>query len=350
MTRLHVLYEHSADLRPHGCSYIRLLLPLDHPANAGHWQVTSGTDYSGGADVVIVERMWKPDGLSLDSAEQLVRQVRQSQARLIYTLDDNLLDLRPPSFAQAGVTEIQQMFVRQLLREADGVIVSTAPLAERVRQLSLKVKVVPNAVDERLFVRRPSVAEARSQSARMTIGFMGTFSHDADLWMILQPLRAVLRQYQERIELQLVGGVADAALVRAFEGLPVRVLDVQGHSGYPAFVRWMTYNLRWDLALAPLEDTPFTRCKSDLKFLDYSALGIPGLYSRVPVYADTVRHLETGGLADNTVEAWQEALERLVADGLLRRQLARNAYDYVWSQRTLKQCAHQWREAIEALR
>ena len=63
------------------------------------------------------------------------------------------------------------------------------------------------------------------------------------------------------------------------------------------------------------EDTPFTRCKSDLKVLDYSALGIPGIYSRVTPYAATVNHGETGWLADNTTDFGRDALERRVTDG-----------------------------------
>jgi hypothetical protein len=78
-----------------------------------------------------------------------------------------------------------------------------------------------------------------------------------------------------RVEFQLVGAVSDPAVLAAFDGLPIRVLDVGGSSEYPAFVPWMAEHLQWDLAIAPLEDDPFTRCKSDIKFLDYGWLGVP---------------------------------------------------------------------------
>ena len=64
----------------------------------------------------------------------------------------------------------------------------------------------------------------------------------------------------------------------------------------------MRQHLRWDVAIAPLEDDAFTRGKSDLKYLDYAALGIPGVFSDVRPYRDTVRHRETGLLAANEPE------------------------------------------------
>jgi glycosyltransferase involved in cell wall biosynthesis len=278
--------------------------------------------------------------------EALVKRVRRDGARLIYTLDDNLLDLSSWRFGHQSLTPEQKMVVRFLTREADGVIVSTGALRDRFVRLNPRIAVVPNALDERLFGDGMPGLDGARNTARKVIGFMGTFSHDADLMMILQALRATLRRHPDTLELQLVGGVADAAVLQAFEGLPLRVMELDGQDEYPAFVRWLVSALRWDLAIAPLEDNPFTRCKSDIKFLDYSALGVAGIYSRVPAYEQTVRHLESGYLADNTPTAWAEALERMLMDDDLRQRLASNARDYVWSNRTLQQCAHQWQQAL----
>ncbi|MEI2421731.1 hypothetical protein V6O07_15755, partial [Arthrospira platensis SPKY2] len=45
-----------------------------------------------------------------------------------------------------------------------------------------------------------------------------------------------------------------------------------------------------DIFIAPLEDNLFNRCKSGLKFLEYSALGVPGVYSHLEPYQDLVQH------------------------------------------------------------
>jgi glycosyltransferase involved in cell wall biosynthesis len=108
----------------------------------------------------------------------------------------------------------------------------------------------------------------------------------------------------------------------------------------------MTENVNWDLAIAPLAESPFTLCKSDMKFLDYSALGVAGIYSRVPAYEATVNHLETGYLVENDSNAWEAAIEQLLEDDTLCLTLSTNAEEYVRSNRMLEQTAHCWRDAI----
>jgi glycosyltransferase involved in cell wall biosynthesis len=332
--RLHVLYEHSADGRPHGCSHIRLLLPLLHPANEGAWTVTSGTEYLG-ADVVVVERTWRP-GITLEAAETLLDHARRDGACVVYSIDDNLLEA--PSLARD-----QQMVVRMFAREAQGVLVSTGSLAERMRRLNEQVVVVPNAVDERLF---PAGPPHRVGSRPLVVGYMGTFTHGADLMAVYQALRALARTRRGGVEFQMVGGTADPGVTRALDQIPVRVLSPGERTVYPSFVRWMTEHLRWDLAIAPLDDTIFNRAKSDIKFLDYGALGIPGVFSRVAAYAETVQDGQTGCLVENTVDAWYGALVRLVDAEEARWQTARTAHDHVMSRRTLAVCGRRWQEAI----
>jgi processive 1,2-diacylglycerol beta-glucosyltransferase len=339
--RVHILFEHSADLVPHGCAYIRNLLPLTHPLNADVLEVTQGTEYHR-SDVLIVERTWKP-GITIEAVEQLVDQVKRDGTCLVYSIDDNLLDLQ-------NLPVNVRMVVRYLCRQADGILVSTEFLKRRLDRLNTKILVVPNAIDERLFNGdsvKPSSPIPRG--GRKIIGYMGTYTHDADLMMVLQPLRAIMRKHSS-VELQLIGGYSDIDIVRYFEDLPVHLLRVPAQDvEYPRFVAWMKKNANWHLGIAPLEDTYFNLSKSDIKFLDYSALGIPGVYSHVPSYEATVRHLETGYLAKNTAEAWMDALDCLLLDDPLREKLASTAQEYVFSNRTLKHRAQNWKEAIQSI-
>jgi glycosyltransferase involved in cell wall biosynthesis len=342
---VHILYEYGGDSRPHGCAYIRLLLPLNHPVNAGNLIISSGETYTN-ADVIIVDRKWFHN-VTVAAVQNLIAQARADGAYIVYSIDDNLLDLQLEGFNLLPTTTQDLMVIRYLAREADGIIVTTEFLKERLSRLNENIFVIPNALDEHLWATG-SVTERPADvgDKRKIIGYMGTHTHDADLMMVLQALRATLRNHSGRVELQLIGGVADPAVIKAFDGLPVSVLDVGDNVEYPAFVRWMVKNVKWDLAIAPLEENVFTRCKSDIKFLDYSAVGIPGIYSRGPVYEKTVRHLETGYLADNDTQSWTEGLELLLADDSLRQKIAKNAQDYTFSTRTLQQRAADWQKAI----
>ena len=373
--RIHILYEHGTDLRPFGSAYIRLLRPLTHPALHESLEVTSGLRYDGRQDVdaVIVDRLWRPD-ISPALAESLVRMVRRAGVRLIYALADNFLDL-PAEGKDWRPTEERLRVMRVFLCQADGVMVTTQALRERLLGFNPNIVVVSHALDERLLSgeRLPegesrfgpgrkafgyvntllghALNIARPRHAKQkVIGYMGTLTHDDDLMMVVPALRAVWQRHREEIGFQIVGVVGRADTHQALKGLPVRMVKPRpGQGEYPSFMSWFSSHLHWDIAISPLKDTAFNQCKSDIKFLDYSAMGAAGIYSHVAAYESSVRHLETGWLAENEVEAWVEALEGLLSDDRLRMQIAQNATRYLYTKRILARCAHNWLKALESL-
>lgn len=354
--RVHVLYEYGTDLRPHGSAYVRLLRPLMHPDLRENLEVTAGPRYEGqDVDVVIVDRLWRPD-ISRALAESLVQGIRRAGAKLVYALDDNLPDLparRLPlvSRAEAWPTDEHRWVVRFLLGQADSVWVTTPTLQERFTEFSQRIVVVPNALDERLLVSRslPPLGSPFGQR-RKVIGYMGTMTHDDDLMMVLPALRAMWERHPEEIEFQLVGVIGQGDTLQALEGLPLRVVGPNpDEMEYPLFLLWFTSRLCWDIAISPLRESPFNSCKSDIKLLDYSAIGAAGIYSRVPAYEPSVRHLETGWLVKNDVASWVDALETLLVQDSVRMQLAQNATQYLYTERILAHCTHIWMKALTYL-
>ena len=346
--RVHVLHGFYGAEIPYSCTYVRLLRPLSHPVLADGIALTHGTaEAIPDCDLLVVERhtLW-PYERQLDAFARLLSRCRQRGVRIVYELDDNLLDLNRGEPWEVYPGPLLRGVVSFLVREADGVIVSTRALAERLSRLRPGVLVVPNAIDERLFESGPEPSAPHGST--LTIGYMGTMTHEADLRMVLAPLRALLRRHAGRVRFELVGGAEANRVASLFEGLPFRQLHPRHEDAYPSFVPWMRRHLRWDVAIAPLEDSAFTRCKSDLKYLDYGALGIPGVFSDVGPYRETVRHRETGLLAANEPKAWADALEEIVSDRALRARLAAAAKAEVHGNRMLRTNAVRWREALLA--
>jgi len=102
-------------------------------------------------------------------------------------------------------------------------------------------------------------------------------------------------------------------------------------------------------AIVPLEDTPFNRAKSEIKWLEYSACRIPGIYSDLAAYHQKVAHGQTGLLVPNTRDGWFRAMKTLVEDRGLRHNLAERAQVAVLAQHTVERNARLWHEAYEAL-
>lgn len=70
----------------------------------------------------------------------------------------------------------------------------------------------------------------------------------------------------------------------------------------------------FDIGLAPLETTDFTKCKYFNKFIEYSMFGIVGLYANTEPYTFVVKDRINGLLVDNNPDCWYTAIMGLVND------------------------------------
>lgn len=348
MTRpkIHVVNEYGNDFRPYSTSFIRWIRPLNHPKITPYLDVSTDLRYQGQpVDMVIVDRLWRPD-VSLDLVKNLVGSIKSAGVKFIYTLDDNFFDL---DLENKGLPPIDFMaIVDYLLLHSDGVIVSTPALKKRLENFNANIKVIPNALDERLLISRfPSGPDSMDEERPITIGYMGSFTHDEDLMMVLPAFEDVYRRYSNRIEFQIVGVIRNEETRELLKEIPVRFVYPDPYENeYPLFMLWFTGRVNWDISISPLRDTLFNQCKSDLKFLDSSAIGAASVCSRVLPYSSTVKHKETGWLAENQTQAWIEALDSLITDHNLRLNIARNANRYLYNERTLAQTAKKWVEVI----
>ncbi len=348
-TRIQVLFEHGYLWRPYGSAYLRLLRPLSHPALQGKIELFPATNLiPEQTDGVIVDRLWRPE-ISLAMAKELVQAIRATGARFIYSLDDQFFAISKEHVDQDIQAKLE--IVDYFLRQADAVLVTTDTLKTDLGPYNEKILVLPHALDERLLVPRV-LKDARPQDAARckVIGCMGTLTHDEDLLWVLPALQEIYQKHAGQVRFEFVGVMGKAETRQVFKDLPVRFIGPEGDEReYPLFMLWFTSRVNWDIALSPLVDTQFNRAKSDVKFLDYASLAVPGVYSPIPAYQRSIEHRKTGWLAENTSTAWFDALDALLQDDALRAEMGNNAYRYLYAQRTLVHCAPRWAEAIETI-
>ncbi len=347
--RVVVLPEFTPVGLPTGAAHLRLLRPLAHPRVRERIHVYVRPTYAGEeTELVVVDRLWHPQ-VDRRRAEALVRDVRRGKARLVLHLDDDLWALPPERAAERpeGFQEVLDLW----LAEADAVWVSTPALAHRLQDRASRIQVLPPALDEQLLILRDwSTLPRPPGPGRTVLGYMGTATHDEDLALVIPALAEVAARRKGQIALEIIGGAARAGTREALAGLPMPVHFWQGYPvEYPAFLAWFTGHVRWDIGLAPLAPTPFNQAKSDVKFLDYAALGAATVASREPVYGRTVHHRVTGWLVDNRTEAWVQALLYLIDHPEERIRLARNARAFLLRERILDRRAGDWLRAIQAV-
>jgi glycosyltransferase involved in cell wall biosynthesis len=94
------------------------------------------------------------------------------------------------------------------------------------------------------------------------------------------------------------------------------------------FVKWKKETEIEDLksfsiGIMPLVKDQWSEGKCGFKGLQYMSLGIPTIMSPVGVNTDIIDH-GTNGIIASTDEEWKQALEMLILNAELRKQLGKN--------------------------
>jgi glycosyltransferase involved in cell wall biosynthesis len=248
---------------------------------------------------------------------------------VLVDIDDWLLDV-PEGHDSAALLRVRsrQEVLRVALRAADAVTVSTPQIAERCTALGLRTHVLPNAIDCTRFTRQPRAP------GPLTVAFCGTGTHRDDMPLIGAPLRRLLQDHADRVRVVSVG-----CAIPELDGVAGYTHhDYVPSSDYPRFLS----DLRIDIGLAPLHDSPFSQAKSDIKYLEYSATGAATIASPVAPYQATIR-ADRGVIVDeNSPAAWSAALQSLVAAPLARQRMADHAYEWVRHTRSIEATASRW--------
>ena len=216
------------------------------------------------------------------------------------------------------------------LRAVDGIICSTPWLAERYSALNPNTYVCRNGIDLKRY------ALTLPQRDYVGIGWSGATGHKIAMQPWLAEVAQIMRE-RDAVHFVSVGQRFADELAQEFGtqlsmSIPFTALDT-----YPASMAL------YDIALAPAGDNTFYRGKSDLRWLEASAIGLPIIADPV-VYPD-IEHGVTGFYASTPAEMG-EILRELVADEPLRKRVGAAAKQYVTEHRSAQVAAQQWADVL----
>ncbi len=148
--------------------------------------------------------------------------------------------------------------------------------------------------------------------------FVGGFNRGEDWEEIRDAANRVLRHFNDRIEVEVIHERS------IFESLEVTNKRFTPRCPYQEYLDRVG---RCHIALLPLRDTPFNRCKSDLKFIECAAHQVAALMPPT-VYGASVTDGRTGVLYRSPSEL-TIGLQRLIQEADLRNQVATGAREHV---------------------
>lgn len=282
------------------CGYYRVRLPFEELRKHGHDMVhaRSADPFDESWPTLVTQRFGFP-GFELEWLKLFRKH------RLVWETDDDLWAIDPVNKEAAKV--FTPSFLKTLefyVRSARVVTVTNDHLAERMSRFNPNVAVVPNMIDAAL----PKMQ--RTRRPRVTIGWAGGSSHARDLGRITAPLHRIVRQTDAVVH----------TIGQDFSDVLRLPADRHWHSGWETKLIKYYSTIDFDIGLAPLEDTLFTRSKSYIKALEYGALGIPVIASDVGPYRDYVEDGVTGFLVRKESQ-WIDRMQLLIDDPHLREQM-----------------------------
>jgi GT2 family glycosyltransferase/Flp pilus assembly protein TadD/glycosyltransferase involved in cell wall biosynthesis len=327
------------------CPYLRLKSPLEYWSERGLVEYVTLYEFKEEKIRVIEENLAKVDVVVVQRQmarflpiQALERLAGRHGFKLVYELDDAFSEIAP---THPGYQHYSSMGseIEAYLRGANLVTVSTDWMKARYQKLNQRILVLPNAIDTRLWSGRT----APSTDGRVNILFSGTPTHDRDLEAIGAALFDTLIQYGDKLNLLCWG-----AIPKGLEGMRnVRTIETF-RKDYREYAR-LLQNMRVDFGVVPLEDIPYNQAKSHIKWLEYSICGLPGIYSKVGEYTQSIRDGQTGVLVDNSYDQWLAGLARLIDDKPFRQAVAEQARLDVRNHHALEKKAHLWLEAYDGL-
>jgi GT2 family glycosyltransferase len=307
------------------CAGLRLLEPLLRlPEIELTWAVhianrlgAFDTEAMRNADLFVIQRM-----LPCPGTETTMEGIYKMGTPIIYEVDDLLMEM-PATNPNRDFALQCLPYVLDVMQKAAAITVSTEALKAELLRWNPNIFVLPNLIDERLWSQTQ-----RPHAAPVVIGFTGTSTHGDDLRMIEDAFIQISAKYGQGVAFQFMGCVTDR--LARLPGAKVAEFTPD----YESFARALQ-TTPMDVAVVSLEDNLFNRCKSNIKWLEYSACGIAGVYSDLPPYNSCIRHGQTGLLVGNRVQDWFQAIDTLVTNTSLRRDIAQKARQEVRSDYTL---------------
>lgn len=345
----------------HGCYTVRCLLPL--VANGWDGDNTSliqgrktpenKTAAARNAQVVVFHR---PE---TNQKVELALLLKKEGKKIVFDNDDTYKDhtaVKLNDYFDKERTERGLAMVNKAADafaiEADLVTCTTEWLADEYRKLNKNVVVLPNCVDPDYYDE-----PLRNETDIVRIGVTGSITSSTDLDVVAP----IIKHYENdpRVKIVWFGlppNRKENPIVEKIYRDEYAFLDsvnVEWHPTVNADVYYDKLNsLKLDFMVIPRADNYFNRAKSNLKFLEASMFEIPCIAqgfedgkSPYQVNPEDQKHLVL--VTDNT--QWIPEIEKLIENKELRRQMGKDAHDYVLANYNIEDKAHLWEEAYQKM-
>jgi hypothetical protein len=245
---------------------------------------------------------------------------------LVYEIDDLITDIPKWNFAHEYYKD-NISHAEAMMRESDAIVVSTPVLKKVYSKYNRNIDIIPNHLAKFIWGEIEPKHDKFIEGSKIRILWAGSQNHFKHPTMISapnggdfgNPLISFIKNTVDKYQWVLMGAI------------PLELEDVidkiefhkwQNTWQYPRYVK----SLNADIGIAPLIKNIFNDSKSNIKALEYTACGIPGVYSNAAPYSNL-------SITCETEEYMIDRIEALASDIDLRKSIWER--DYITLKRQL---------------
>lgn len=307
-----------------GCGFYRSIIPLSYFTARLNWDSTFMYQFVFDLNLIRTASWVRFQRQCTENQVRCIQEYRKcidrtkSPAKIMYELDDLVHGIEPHNvLAYQFYTPTRRSNVVEIMKMSHRVTFSTQFLKDfygQHFQINHSV-VVPNFLPK--FLWGGNFYDKRPGNKKPTVLWAGSASHvghGGDMEFILPMIEATTDEFD-----WLFVGVCPPKL--------------QGKVGFIPWANFYDYpnlmqGIKADIAIAPIGDTTFNLAKSDLKYLEYSAMNIPSLLSSIGSgkgpYDQT-----NGELVENCPDAWYNAIKDLAANRTKQEEILVKQQNFV---------------------
>jgi len=320
-----------------GCGYIRVLLPIALVNQSqfkgysirGSYNSTFINDIRFYKNLTWVQFQRAYTEAHLKTIKHYTVNVSKvTKTPILYEIDDLLFDIPKWNYA-AGHYNKNADTVKKILDLVRGVTCSTEKLKEAYSEYNDNIVVIPNHLVKSIWGDIKVKHENEPNEKKPRILYFGSSNHFSTSQLVKGGIRGgdfspelieFIKKTVTKYQWIIAGGFPEELKLLISHGV------IEYHPWQPIlYIPNYLKQIDADIGIAPLEQNNFNECKSNIKALEYSALGIPAVYTNIEPYKDMKCTCDTTSYMIDRIES-------LAASVDIRKQVYNDQYEVVKDQ------------------
>lgn len=294
-----------------GCGFHRSYIPFNFLSSKFNYNVTNLGEFLFDLNYIAKSRYIRFQRQVTEEQKKVIFEYKkilartQSPCKLVYELDDIVHEIQPSNIvAYQFYTETKRKNLLQIMKAMDKVTFSTHYLKDYYKDkygIENSV-VVPNFLAKYLWADKGR-RNKYNRGSKPRILWAGSASHigkGGDLEFLLPLIKKTKDEFE-----WVFFGTMPPELQGKYELIPWTDFYSYPHA---------LDQINADIAICPVADNAFNYGKSDLKLLEYSAVGLPGIYSSIGNGIGPYDMTEGLLSVKNEEDLWYSAIKELTSD------------------------------------